>query len=185
MDEIHETRRLPLGLIFEKIVTDGQAYLLKTHLTPWKWWPFKRRLYLHVFVGPDGERVFHDHPFDFTTVVLWGGYDELSHVPGGGWVETVNGLQEAPSGRLKPDRLRWLSVRHRPALHAHRIVTLHRRVVVTLVIRGPKIREWGFWCPPVGYEDKTGFVGRSNVNNPSNQWVWVHWFKYNDGDYQS
>ena len=182
--------KLPFGLYCENIETNGQLYLFRTHVTPWKWRPFKTRIYLHVFFRPDADRVFHDHPWSFHTLVLWGGYDELSHRRAGPWVLQRTATEDAPdrpaqigrapTGKLVPDRLRWLSWRSRSPEHAHRITRLHTRRVVTLIFRGERGRDWGFWCPPANYRDDTGQVIVSRVNNPTNNWRWVYWRDYLD-----
>lgn len=141
---------------WEKIGDDveGQPdYIWRLHLTPYKWWPKKwSRIYLHVMGRPDDDRELHDHPWGFRTIVLWGGYDEVSHVmrreydyvpddkdPFKSWLE--------PAGAMLSDRLGWLSTRYRPAEHAHLITKLHTKRVVTLVFRdAQRSRNWGFWC---------------------------------------
>lgn len=81
-------------------------------------------LRLHHWRAPDDDRHFHDHPWGFTTVVLAGGYTDRS-----------------PEG---DDHLRRGSIRHRPAEHQHTVVP-DQGGAWTLVITGPKIRDWGFW----------------------------------------
>ena len=177
----------PLGMKIEWIDTQDQPYLVRTHLTPWRHWPFKWRLYLHKFYRPDADRVFHDHPWWFKTLVLWGGYDELSHVRD---QDDLSGVMHGrslgyqaiatPTGRLEPDRLGWLSFRSRRPQHAHKITRLHTPTVVTLIIRGARERDWGFWCPPADYRDETGQDIVSRVNNDTPYWRWVYWRDYLD-----
>ena len=132
-----------LGFRVQKIGRgDGERkdYLLRVHLTPWDWWPFKKRLYLHVFSRPDGDDHPHDHPFPFRSIILWGGYTEevFPYVDQNGAVLVLN----KPIERI---RRRWLSSHKASAKHVHRIAELHARKVVTLVIREPKQRDWGFY----------------------------------------
>lgn len=90
--------------------------------------PGGRKLLLHHF-RPHHEDRFHDHPWSFRTIVLWGGYIDES------LAESIG------SERLViRDRLRFLSMRQRPALHAHR--TACSGHTVTLVLTGPPKREW-------------------------------------------
>jgi len=188
------------GIYVEKITTQGQVYLTRVHMTPWDWWPFKTRIYLHIFSRPDEDRVFHDHPWDFRTLVLWGGYDEESHAlvrrPDRYMEGHQNGpvfegfMTEAeraeprydrpvePSGRVVPDRLGWLAWRFRPRWHAHRITRLHTPRVITLIFRGGRERDWGFWCPP-NLPQYAGLT-RSTVNNDTPYWKWVYWRDYLD-----
>lgn len=185
---------LKRGKYVEKITTQGNDYLTRVHLTPapiktvkpqsfsiiahlQALWPFQTRLYLHIFSRPDEDRVFHDHPWKFTTIVLWGGYDEESHILANRYSRGTNGvMQEEPSGQIKPDRLGFLSMRSRRATHCHRITRLHRKRVVTLIFRGDRQRDWGFWCPP-NSPQYAGFT-RSTVNNDTPRWLWVYWREY-------
>lgn len=82
------------------------------------------RLMLHHFQRSDLD-TFHDHPWWFVSLILWGGY----------WEET-------PAGRkwYRPGRLLF-----RPAEWRHRVEI--RGECWTLILTGPKVREWGFWCP--------------------------------------
>lgn len=77
---------------------------------------------VHHFLASDDDRAFHDHPWWFVTLVLRGSYIDWN-----------------PSGY---DRLTAGSIRYRPAHHRHTVLTSG---VWTIVITGPKIRDWGFW----------------------------------------
>lgn len=136
-----------------------ETYLTRVHVTPFPWWPkFLPRIYLHIFGRPDEDRELHDHPWGFTTIVLWGGYDEVSHVMEPNYEDT----EMLPTGYLKEDRLTFLSIRKRPAWHAHKITRLHTKRVVTLVLRDhSRQRNWGFWCGGDGVP-----------------WNWVQWEDY-------
>jgi len=85
--------------------------------------PSRHKLMLHHF-APHRELSWHDHPWDFRTIVLWGGYTD----------ESI-----APNGSIIVDRLGWLSVRSRHAEHAHRTASL--KGAVTLVLASPKRRQ--------------------------------------------
>jgi hypothetical protein len=110
-------------------------------------------IYLHQFLRDDDDRALHDHPWWFVSLILKGGYCEVTE----GGIKIRN----------------CFSVAFRPALHRHRVVlwrTPKSNEAIpcwTLVITGPKKRTWGFWCPKgfvpwrefVNQED-TGQVGR-------------------------
>lgn len=83
-----------------------------------------RQLVLHHF-QPHQEVEFHDHPWPFRTVVLWGGYVDESL---------------GPHAEVVRDELRIGSTRRRPARHTHR--TSCTRHTVTLVLTGRKERAW-------------------------------------------
>ena len=104
----------------------GSLYLRRWLLTPSvRGW----RLMLHRIARPDLERVLHDHPWDFATLCLRGGYDEQVRGPGGIAVE-----------HLRPG-----AIRMRAAEHAHRIDRIVGTNAWTLVLNGPRRRSWGFW----------------------------------------
>ena len=152
----------------EKIGPGNPSYMIRLHLTPWKWWTLPR-LYLHILGRPDEDREYHDHPWGFTTLVLWGGYTETSHI-----FEEI-GDQYFPTGKHHIDRLGFLSIRKRYATHAHLITQLHAKRVVTLVMRDNKRqRDWGFWKE---VWNKVG-GGRKDSGAEMKGWKWVPWYEY-------
>ena len=80
---------------------------------------------LHLLLRSDDDRALHDHPWWFVAIILSRGY----------WEHT-------PQGRFWRRRF---SILFRPARWAHRIEL--EGPAVSLVICGPRKREWGFWCP--------------------------------------
>jgi hypothetical protein len=89
-------------------------------------------VYVHEFFRDDRERCLHDHPWWFVSIVLRGGY----------WEETASGYRWKRPG----------SVLVRRAKFAHRIdVDPARPLPWSLVIVGPKHRDWGFYT-------RTGWV---------------------------
>lgn len=88
------------------------------------------RMYLHVFHRSDMDRVMHDHPWNFLTIILLNGYIEHTPLyPGIDWHEEI-----------KP-----LSVKYRPADWRHRVELIDNKPAVTIMITGKKCRSWGFW----------------------------------------
>jgi hypothetical protein len=110
----------------QDITHAGSVYLRRWLLTPsvlgW-------RLMLHKICRPDLDRVLHDHPWDFATLCLRGGYIELVHGPGG----------------IAGEALTAGHARLRAAEHAHRIDRIFGAAAWTLVLHGPRRRRWGFW----------------------------------------
>ncbi len=122
------------------IPLDGQNYLVRYRLisTPW------RGYYLHHILRSDKDRYLHDHPWDFTSLILFRGYVEYS--PGSD--PPAHGIFKA----------RWLGmgsiVRHK-AEDLHRL-ELPNGPVWTLVTCGPRVRKWGFltefgWIDEIPY----------------------------------
>lgn len=142
----HYTATKPCRLISR----DGQPYLERYHLSSIGGW----RIYLHRFVGGDGDKEVHDHPWRAAlSVVLTGAYLErvaTFDTPNGGlmfrrrWVRWFN----------------WIGPRTR-----HQI--LHARVETwTLFITAPVIegKSWGFYrCFPTGYVFRQPFDTTANV----------------------
>ena len=81
-------------------------------------------IYLHWFHRSDADDL-HDHPWDYTSLILWRGY-----------------IEQTPEGRT---RYRPGNVLKRPATWKHRVVLIDGRGAASLVFRGPYLRDWGFW----------------------------------------
>ena len=78
---------------------------------------------VHEWYADDDTRHMHDHPHWFWTIVLRGGYIDVS-----------------PAG---PDRLGFLSARFRPADYKHAVTEVVPGTI-TLLITGPSRRRRGF-----------------------------------------
>jgi hypothetical protein len=125
-------------------------YLLRWYLMPRNRW---LNVYLHKFLRDDDDRALHDHPWPSVSVVLSGGYYEITTGPD-------NTLER-----------RWYgprSVRFRTARCAHRIELARRDgqpvACRTLFLTGPRVREWGFHCPQ-GWVHWRDFVDVTNTGN--------------------
>lgn len=109
---------------------------LGKYLTRWTLWGKRfegsHRLFLHLFHRGDAEPYNHNHPWAFWSLILWGGY----------WEVTADG------------RRRWYgpgSLLKRPAKWEHRVVLPAGAKCLTLVWTGPKEQTWGFICPGRGW----------------------------------
>jgi hypothetical protein len=80
---------------------------------------------LHRFRAGYEDEHPHDHPWAFITVVLRGGYVDIS----------AAGVR---------DVLTRGSVRYRRSSHTHR-TSVAPSGATTLVLTGPLVRDWGFW----------------------------------------
>lgn len=97
-------------------------------------------VFLHRFQRSDADTL-HDHPWPFTSVILLGGYYEVTPAPG--WRDGVG-----------PTRRVWYGpgrILRRPARWIHRVEIPDGREAWTLVFRGAKQRSWGFWCQGAGF----------------------------------
>lgn len=116
-------------------------YLFRWHVVPRN---SEGNVYFHVQTASDPERPLHDHPWDNTSVILAGGYEELIdthpyldlHPPH--WKENIKRVL-----RKKGDTV------HRSAAWAHRLILpLGEPYTMSLFTTGPKVRKWGFWEGP-------------------------------------
>ncbi len=106
-------------------------------------------IYIHQFVRSDDPRALHDHPWPSVSLILDGYYGEMV--------------------RTSPSLMFWRhpgDVVFRGPRARHRIVLDRPRCgkpypVLTLFLVGPRVREWGFWCPK-------GFVPWREFCAPSN-----------------
>lgn len=90
-------------------------------------------LLLHKIVRSD-DPVYHDHPWDFTTIVLKGGYWEHTPV-----LDENNNIIEHV--------VRWRgpgSIISRKATELHWLELHNNQPAVTLFIPKKRVREWGF-----------------------------------------
>lgn len=106
-------------------------------------------VYLHHFHRSDQDDP-HNHPWNFVSVILSGGY----------WEKTPASGQPLGSGRLQR---RWYGpgrILRRPATWVHAVeVPGGSTPVVTLIFRGPKRQSWGFFCKH-GYRPWRDYLGQ-------------------------
>lgn len=121
---------------------DGRTYLARRRIsTPWF------RIFLHKMEAPDPGFHLHDHPWNFVSLILWGGYTEEREFTS--VASERAGHVEAGYRSWYGDRVRYgfLNVNRMPLYLAHRIVELNKKTCWTLVIGGRRQREWGFYQP--------------------------------------
>jgi hypothetical protein len=88
-----------------------------------------RSLRLHRWCHDDDHGALHDHPSWFITIVLRGGYTDVS---------------EDKDGVLVLDKLRPGSIRLRPAAHRHHVVDVQPNTWTLCLFGKPKHR-WAFY----------------------------------------
>ncbi len=116
------------GRPHEVIDNHDAAYLQRWHLIPRNRWC---NIYLHRFIASD-DATCHDHPWGFTSVLLRGVYDEVQ------------------PHRTTTRRAGSIAVRraqHRHSVRLRRDASGREVPCLSVIITGPRIREWGFWCP--------------------------------------
>ncbi len=116
-----------------------QIYLRRYRIiqTPWC------ALYLHKINLDDGDRCIHDHPYNFFSLVLRGGYEEIvDKCPYPDGAECEDEIRTWGAGSLHWMKAEWF----------HRITALNRTPTWTLLFVGRRRRKWGFrtqdgWVP--------------------------------------
>lgn len=116
-------------------------YLVRYRLIQTPWFG----IYLHRINLPDSRPTLHDHPWNFVSIVLKGGYCERRAT------EPVN-LSSA----------RWRTyeagqINRMPIGHAHYIASVFRKPTWTLVFVGRRQRVWGYWDEKAGLRHWTRF----------------------------
>lgn len=114
----------------------SKTYLRRLRIVRTPWFA----LYLHFIFLPDNDRDPHDHPWNFASFVIRGGYTERLYDRLG---IGDDDLKEKPMliGERRHGRFSF----HRVLLHNyHKIVNVEPGLV-TLVFIGPEKKEWGFW----------------------------------------
>lgn len=105
-------------------------------------WPWLPAVRLHHILRSDFDRHLHDHPWSYITVILRGGYTEVTPwVEHGPWRSLTR-----DDGRGGYERFAWYgpgSILIRGRKHKHRLEL--PTDAWTLFITGPKLQGWGFF----------------------------------------
>lgn len=134
-------------------------YLIRWSLVTTPWFTIK----LHKILISD-EACLHCHPWDFVSIILWGGYTEerwditklLGYRPGDTYYFDMAQAGSLAHGTV-PTSKKWCwpgCILWRPSPWPHRLEVT--RPAWTLVLTSGKTREWGFYT----------LKG------------WIPWFKY-------
>lgn len=97
-------------------------------------------IYLHKIFLPDRDRPMHDHPFNFWSLILKGGY-----------MERVSDTREASSfmdPTIETNFWGPLSWHKMPIEYCHNIDRLKKVPTWTLVFVGRRQKDWGFVVGP-------------------------------------
>jgi hypothetical protein len=115
------------------------------------------RVYLHHILRSDHDRALHDHPWNFVSIILRGGYYEHS--------DPRQRLSQLRGQFEDGTAFRWYGVADvlcRGAGWRHRLRLPEGHTAWTLVFTTRKLREWGFWiggerfCHWKTYDTTTG-----------------------------
>lgn len=126
---------LVLGVFIGRLIC-GPHYRIGAYMDRWYVIPRNTwfNIYLHRINLSDDDRALHDHPWQSVSLVLWGGYFEMT-----------------------PFETQWYgpgSVIYRSAEYTHRLIV--EKPCWTLFVTGARERTWGFHCPS-GFVDHDTF----------------------------
>ena len=110
------------------------------YMRRWVFLLFGFSIRIHKWVRSDDKQHFHDHAWDFVTLVLRGSYTDI----------TEAGQQKMSAG----------TIQFRKAEHKH-YVEVPKEGALTLLLCGRPRRKWGFWVRdkfwrPLRYFSKFG-----------------------------
>lgn len=109
---------------------DGLVYLARLRIIQTPWFG----VYWHNIYQPDGDRHPHDHPWNFSSFIVRGGYTEVVHpLP---WLDLKMNRYTR-----RWERFTW----HKMTTdQAHRIISLDPGTI-SLIFVGKRSRNWGFF----------------------------------------
>lgn len=118
--------------------SDGRVYLDRWGVGLW----WLGSIYLHKMSAPDPGEDLHDHPWDFVTIPLVGGYQESrARVRNDSARGRVRGFARAEIRRPFQPRVMRRD-------ECHTITHLMAKTSWSLVITGPVKQDWGFFIFP-------------------------------------
>lgn len=127
-------------LLIRRVTRRAPDFVIGGEADPYmrRWWVIPRNrwfnIYLHEVLRDDDDRALHDHPWVNCSIVLRGGYVEVTR-------KHPAGIARAPGTMV-----------FRLARELHRL-KVHREIDGTVIpcwslfITGPVVRSWGFQCP--------------------------------------
>lgn len=128
---------------------EDDPYLLRWYVIPRN--PVLN-IYVHKFLRDD-DRALHDHPWWFVSAILKSGYIEHFEEDGREMMRCRTSVLDVRSPFW------WRCIAFRPATWRHRVALPHgfnaqgradsavpRVPCWTLIVTGPRVRTWGFWC---------------------------------------
>ena len=102
------------------LLNPDDIYLTRWRIIQTPWFG----MYLHLIWRADNDRHLHNHPWNFMSIILRGGYLELTEIGNRRW---------------RPGSMHRMG-----ANHFHAIKSLDREPTVTLVFVGKKKQDWGY-----------------------------------------
>lgn len=114
------------------------GYMNRYWILPFTPWLFDMGIRIHHILRSDKDDCFHDHPWSFVTIILKGGYTEVTPL----WDDSRLYIGEKRT---------WYgpgSVLFRSYKHWHRLEIEHGKDCWTLFTSFKKRQKWGFLTKP-------------------------------------
>ncbi len=130
-----------------------------------RWWLLKTpwlSIRVHHILRSDADRDPHDHPFDWASLVMYGGYSEQRYTTR----KDGSAVPSGPSLRYGPG-----SFRRMRATDLHRLVVRGNESAWTLFIMGRKKRSWGFQTPN-GWVNWRDYHGVTEAQKAADDAAW-------------
>lgn len=125
---------LLIGNIRKKtLMRDNQPYLIRWTIIKTKW--FSIKLHKTLISDPIDP---HDHPWNYTSLILWGGYYESTL--------QVIGLKHSKTPLLIPAE-KWYgpgSLLFRKGDQLHKLIIPKNKFCLSLILTTKRYRDWGF-----------------------------------------
>lgn len=140
-------KRLLTKLFKYDPIDDGE-YMERWHIIGDRDTADRWRMRLHNIRRSDAGRELHDHPWDYTTIVLWGGYWEVTEATPEEFLTDDHAEIDFDVIQGAFYRRRWYSagsILCRKAAARHRIEIPRGKSAWTLFMTSKKSRDWGFW----------------------------------------
>ncbi len=118
-----------MKLVKEIKSKSGELHFKRWEILSTKWF----NIYIHAIYKADEEEHLHDHPWDYTSIVLHGTFVEK---------QRANLIGEIAAYTY--NHLHFGSIIKRKATTFHKILKLESDVIYTLFITSPKYRVWGY-----------------------------------------
>ncbi len=99
------------------------------YLKRWVFLFFDYGIRIHYWRRSDDKRFFHNHSWDFISLIIRGSYTDVS--------------LDINSNKITEDTVKTGSIRYRKANHFH-YVKVHKPTL-TIVLSGKPLQNWGFW----------------------------------------
>jgi hypothetical protein len=113
------------------LLRDGQPYLIRRTLFSCH----RLSIKLHYVIKDDiGE--MHNHPWNYISIILWGGYKEQTYVSIGSGCTICT--------HTKTTIYKPLSVLIRKADRPHKLLLLKGKPCLSLIFTGRKVRKWDY-----------------------------------------